>query len=74
MDSKTIIITVIYTYLIKNMFTSFHSSSIDMLGSNSTSVTQSRLKQVIELRQISPKKESRRGWFVHPVSNIKYCY
>ena len=60
-------ITIIYKYMIKNMFTSFHSSSIDMSGNNSTSVTQSKPKQVIELRQISPKKESHRGLFVHPV-------
>ena len=45
-----------------------------MLGSNSTSVTQSKPKQVIELRQISPKKESRRGLFVHPVSNMENSY
>ena len=60
--------------MIENIITSFHSSSIDMLGSNSTSVTQSTLKQVIELRQISPKKESRRGLFVHPVSNMENSY
>ena len=60
--------------MIKNMFTSFHNSSIDMLGSNSTSVKQSGLMQVTELRQISPKKASHRGLFVHPVSNINNGY